>query len=101
VQPWTFIGRVLQILEQLVPGAALRVERTSYPFCVESWDIGLEQHGTNFEVLGCGLYTPDVVALLGGDPARHTAIGLGLGLERLASLHYGIRDVRMLESARV
>jgi hypothetical protein len=36
-----------------------------------------------------------------GDPARHTAVGLGLGLERLASLYFNLGDIRMLEAVRV
>jgi len=35
------------------------------------------------------------------DPAVHTAIGVGCGLERLAMLRYGIDDIRRVEGARV
>ncbi len=38
---------------------------------------------------------------LGADPAKHTAVGIGCGLERLAMLRYGIDDIRKIESARV
>jgi phenylalanyl-tRNA synthetase alpha subunit len=38
---------------------------------------------------------------LGADPARHTAIGVGYGLERCAMLRYNIDDIRKVERARV
>ena len=42
-----------------------------------------------------------MVAHLGADPARHTAMGVGYGLERVAMLHYGIDDIRKIDVARV
>ncbi|MET0341015.1 MAG: hypothetical protein ABW252_08430 [Polyangiales bacterium] len=99
--PWPFVGRVLEALDLLVPAAPQRIERTTYPFCKRAWDIGVEPQSGYLELLGLGVYTDDVVRLLGGDPARHTALGLGLGLERLAALHHGITDLRTLESARI
>jgi len=93
---WAFVGRVLSLLDTLLPGLTQRVERTDYPFCSRAWDIGVEVDGRYVELLGCGVYKPDVVTLLGADPARHAALGLGLGLERLASLHFNVPDIRKL-----
>ena len=36
-----------------------------------------------------------------GDPARHTAVGVGCGLERLAMLRYEIDDIRKIDVASV
>jgi phenylalanyl-tRNA synthetase alpha subunit len=52
-------------------------------------------------VLVWGVFTDRIVAHLGGDPKKHTAIGVGVGLERLAMLRYGIDDIRKVEAARV
>ena len=38
---------------------------------------------------------------LGYDPSRYTAVGLGVGLERLAMLRYGIHDIRRIEAERL
>ena len=57
--------------------------------------------GRWFEVMAWGVFTDRVVEHLGGDPAVHTAIGVGYGLERLAMLRYGIDDIRKVEAARV
>jgi len=42
-----------------------------------------------------------IVAHIGADPARHAAMGIGCGLERLAMLRYGIDDIRKIDVARV
>lgn len=98
---WGFVGRVLGTLDTLLPGLPQRVNGTSYPFCARAWDIGVEHNGEYQELIGCGVYHDDVVRLLGGDPTRHTALGLGLGLERTAALRYGLADLRGLETSRV
>ncbi|HEX6241842.1 MAG TPA: sigma-70 family RNA polymerase sigma factor [Polyangiales bacterium] len=98
---WGFVGRVLGALDTLLPGLSQRVYGTTYPFCARAWDIGVELNGEYLELLGCGVYCEDVVRLLGGDPARHTAIGLGLGLERTAALRFGLTDLRGVEATQV
>jgi RNA polymerase sigma factor (sigma-70 family) len=98
---WSFVGRALAALDAVVPGAVQRVSPSDYPFCTRAWDLGVEWQGEYQELAGCGVYGPDVVRLLGGDPARHSALGLGLGLERLAALHYGVSDIRLLDSMKV
>jgi RNA polymerase sigma factor (sigma-70 family) len=101
VDAWGFVGRALAALDAVVPGAVQRVSPSDYPFCSRAWDLCVEWQGEYLEVAGCGVYSPDVVRLLGGDPERHTAIGLGMGLERLAALHYGVSDIRLLDTMKV
>jgi phenylalanyl-tRNA synthetase alpha subunit len=47
-------------------------------------------------VLGWGEYADWVLVGRGGDPERHVAVGIGLGLERLAQVRYGIDDLRKM-----
>jgi hypothetical protein len=98
---WSFVGRALAALDAVAPGSVQRITPSTYPFCTRAWDLGIEWQGEYQELAGCGVYGPDVVRLLGGDPARHTALGLGLGLERLAAIHYRVADIRLLDSMRV
>ena len=100
-EPWTFVGSMLRAIDHLLPHAIQRVTPSSYPFCTRAWDIGVEIEGEYQELAGCGVYSGDVLRLLGGDPTRHTALGLGLGLERFAALLYGMPDIRRLGIARV
>ena len=98
---WELMTRVLQSVEATVPGLPVRITPTSYPMCSQAWDVDVEQHGRWWEVLAFGVFTDRVVAHLGGDPAIHSAIGAGYGLERFAMLRYGIDDIRKMDVSHV
>jgi phenylalanyl-tRNA synthetase alpha chain len=46
------------------------------------------------EVLGCGMVHPNVFANVGVDAERYTGYAFGMGVERLATLRYGVSDLR-------
>lgn len=48
------------------------------------------------EVLGCGMIHPRVFKACGIDAEQHTGFAFGVGIERLAMLHYDIPDIRLL-----
>lgn len=98
---WQIMSRVLQSVDATMPGLPVRIAPTSYAMCSEAFDIDVEQHGRWWEVLAFGVFTDRVVGHLGGDPAVHTAVGVGYGLERLAMLRYGIDDIRKLDVSNV
>jgi RNA polymerase sigma-70 factor, ECF subfamily len=101
LDPWRVTGQVLQSVNLLLPGRAVRIAPTAYTMCSEAWELAVEDEGRWFEVLAWGIFSDRIVRHLGGDPERHTAIGVGHGLERLAMLRYGIDDIRKIEAARV
>jgi len=101
LNPWTVTAQVLQSVDRLLPGRPLKIVPTEYLMCSQAWELEVEQDGRWFEVLAWGVFTGRIVRHLGGDPDRHTAIGVGQGLERLAMLRYGIDDIRKVEAARV
>lgn len=47
------------------------------------------------EVLGAGMVHPEVLKNGGIDPEKFSGYAWGMGLERLAMLFYGIKDIRM------
>ncbi len=47
------------------------------------------------ELGGCGMVDPNVLEAVGIDPERYTGYAFGMGIERLAMLRYGIRDLRL------
>lgn len=47
------------------------------------------------EVAGAGMVHPNVLKNGGIDPERYSGYAWGLGIERLAMLRYGIKDIRM------
>ncbi|MCY0869949.1 MAG: phenylalanine--tRNA ligase subunit alpha [Firmicutes bacterium] len=46
------------------------------------------------EILGCGMVHPNVLATGGYDPQEVTGFAFGMGVERIASLLYGVSDIR-------
>lgn len=48
------------------------------------------------EVLGCGMVHPNVFRFVDIDSEHFTGFAFGLGLDRLAMLHYKINDLRLL-----
>jgi RNA polymerase sigma-70 factor (ECF subfamily) len=101
LDPWHATGKVLQSMDVLLPGRAVKIVPTQYPMCKQAWDLEIEIDGQWSEVLAWGVFTDRVVRHLGGDPARHVVIGAGYGLERLAMLRFGIDDIRKVDVARV
>ena len=57
----------------------------------------VEDDGQWSEVLAWGVFTDKIVRHVGGDPARHIALGVGYGLERVAMLRHGIDDMRKID----
>ena len=48
------------------------------------------------EVLGCGMVHPNVLRECGIDPEIYSGFAFGAGLDRIATLKYGIPDLRLL-----
>ncbi len=101
LDPWQMTGRVLQSADRILPGRTFKMVPTEYPMCSQAWELAAEDDGHWFEVLAWGVFTDRIVRHLGGDPARHRAVGVGYGLERLAMIRYGIDDIRKIEAASV
>ncbi len=47
------------------------------------------------EILGCGMVDPNVLKSSQIDPNKYTGFALGMGVERIAMLKYGITDLRL------
>ena len=101
LNPWQATARVLQSVDRVLPGRTVKIVPTEYTMCSQAWELEVETDGHWSEVLAWGVFTDRIVSHLGGDPTRHTAIGVGYGLERLAMLRYGIDDIRKLDVASV
>jgi RNA polymerase sigma-70 factor, ECF subfamily len=101
LDPWQLTARIVQSMHVLLPGRAMKIVPTEYPMCSEAWQLEIEDHGRWVELLAWGVFTDRLVRHLGGDPAVHTALGVGHGLERLAMLRYGIDDIRKIDVSRV
>lgn len=47
------------------------------------------------EILGCGMVHPRVLEMAGIDSKEYSGFAFGIGLERIAMLRYGIKDIRL------
>lgn len=48
------------------------------------------------EILGCGMVDPNVLESVGIDSHEYTGFAFGMGIERMALLKFGIKDIRLL-----
>ncbi len=47
------------------------------------------------EILGCGMVDPNVLESNGIDSVKYTGFAFGMGVERIAMLKYGVKDLRL------
>jgi len=92
------------------PDTKLRMRPKFYPFvepgsngeytCFLCQGTGCRvcKHSGWLEILGCGLFHPNVLRAGGIDPEKYSGFAFGFGLNRLAMLKYGIDDVRLFNS---
>ena len=75
--------------------AALRFRASYFPFTEPSAEVDVEwEAGKWLEILGCGMVHPKVLQDLGVDTEVYTGYAFGIGIERLAMLRYGVKDLR-------
>lgn len=93
-----------------VPEVEMRLRPSHFPFTEPSAevDIRCDRSGREIrfgegedwlEILGCGMVHPNVLANCGLDPSEWQGFALGMGLDRIAMLKYGIPDLRDMFAA--
>lgn len=48
------------------------------------------------EIMGCGMVDPNVLEQVGIDPKEYSGYAFGFGVDRIAMLKYGIKDIRLM-----
>ncbi len=48
------------------------------------------------EILGCGMVDPNVLINCNIDPEKYSGFAFGMGVDRIAMLKYGIKDIRQM-----
>ena len=72
VDRWRMTSLVLESVDRLLPGRAVKIVPTSYPMCRQAWDLQVEDDGRWFEVLAWGIFTDKIVSHLGGSAQTRT-----------------------------
>ena len=45
--------------------------------------------------MGCGMVDPNVLKASGIDPEKYSGFAFGMGVERIAMLKFGVKDLRL------
>ncbi|HEX9779663.1 MAG TPA: phenylalanine--tRNA ligase subunit alpha [bacterium] len=89
------------------PGTKTRFRPHYFPFTEPSAEVDIASSltagaQTSFakkrwiEIMGCGMVHPNVLRACGHDPARVQGFAFGMGVERIAMLMRGVKDIRLL-----
>lgn len=101
---WTLGAFVHSIFGQDV---GIRLRPSFFPFTEPSAEVDIECvicggdgcrvcKGTGWlEILGAGMIDPEVFKSVGYDPEIYSGFAFGMGVERIAMLKYGIKDLRL------
>ena len=79
----------------------VRFRPSFFPFTEPSAEIDISFRsgplaGRWLEVAGSGQVHPNVVRNMGLDPEKYIGFAFGMGLDRLAMIRWGIKDIRLL-----
>ncbi|MFB6342145.1 phenylalanine--tRNA ligase subunit alpha [Saccharicrinis sp. FJH62] len=89
------------------PDTEIRLRPSFFPFTEPSAEMDVSCslcHGKGcnvckytgwLEILGCGMVDPNVLESAGINPKEYSGFALGMGIERIAMLKYGIKDLRL------
>ena len=73
----------------------VRFRPSYFPFTEPSAEVDiLSDDGNWLEVLGCGIVNPIVINNCKIDSTKYSGLAFGLGIERIAMLKFGVKDIR-------
>jgi len=87
--------------------ASIRLRPSYFPFTEPSAEMDVSCNlcggkgcnvckGTGWlEIMGCGMVDPNVLEANGIDSKRYSGFAFGMGVERIAMLKYGVKDLRL------
>ncbi len=73
----------------------LRFRPSYFPFTEPSAEVDILSNDSKWlEILGCGIVNPVVLENCNIDSTKYSGLAFGLGVERIAMLKHGIKDIR-------
>ena len=87
--------------------AQIRMRPSYFPFTEPSAEVDVScnlcggkgcnvcKHTGWLEIMGCGMVDPNVLEASGIDPQLYSGFAFGMGVERIAMLKYGVKDLRL------
>jgi phenylalanyl-tRNA synthetase alpha chain len=96
------LKETLIVLAKMLYGSDVkyRMRPSFFPFTEPSLELDVwweRKDGSRWlEILGAGMVDPNVLTACGLDPTVYSGYALGLGVDRMAMLRYGLNDIRDL-----
>ena len=93
--------------EMFGESATIRMRPSYFPFTEPSAEVDVSCNlcggkgcnvckGTGWlEIMGCGMVDPNVLEASGIDSKKYSGFAFGMGVERIAMLKYGVKDLRL------
>lgn len=87
--------------------ARIRMRPSYFPFTEPSAEVDVScnlcggkgcnvcKHTGWLEIMGCGMVDPNVLEANGIDSKKYSGFAFGMGVERIAMLKYGVKDLRL------
>lgn len=89
-------GVLLEFFKRFIgESAEIRLRPSFFPFVEPGLEVDVKIGDKWVEVLGAGLVNPKVLQAVGYDPERVSGFAFGMGIDRLATMKFGIPDVRL------
>ncbi len=89
-------GTIIEFLERFFERELeIRFRPSYFPFTEPSAEVDVMGKDGWLEVLGCGMVHPNVLSKSNIDPERYSGFAFGFGVDRLAMLMFGVRDLRL------
>ena len=85
----------------------IRMRPSYFPFTEPSAEVDVScnlcggkgcnvcKHTGWLEIMGCGMVDPNVLTASGIDPKKYSGFAFGMGVERIAMLKFGVKDLRL------
>ena len=85
----------------------IRMRPSYFPFTEPSAEVDVScnlcggkgcnvcKHTGWLEIMGCGMVDPNVLIASGIDPKKYSGFAFGMGVERIAMLKFGVKDLRL------
>ena len=85
-----------RVIEAVLDTVEIRFREADYRWVEKGMDVDVTVDWEWLGVAGCGILKPNMLREAGHDPGQFGGFAFGLGLERLAQLRLGMRNIHEL-----
>ncbi|WP_185865226.1 phenylalanine--tRNA ligase subunit alpha [Blattabacterium cuenoti] len=86
---------IYYLINSIFGKTKIRFRSSYFPFTEPSAEVDIYYDKKWLEIMGCGIIDPKVLENVNIDPKNYSGFAFGLGIERIALILYGIKDIRL------